>query len=95
MPLSASRRAAVARATTTSAPASSAAHVQPLDGADGEGRTVAGHAAGPGHLGPEVEERAATQHGLEPAVAGGVDHHEVEGAAAQVEYGYTDGGHRR
>ena len=51
-------------------------------------------AAGAGHLGPEVEERSPPEDRVQPAVARGVDHHEVEGAAAQVEDGYADGGHR-
>ena len=69
-------------------------HVQPLDRTDGERGAVSGHAARSGDLGPEVQEGAASQDRLQPTVARGVDHHEVEGAAAQVEHGYTDGGHR-
>ena len=36
--------------------------VQALDGANGEGRPVAGDPAGAGHLGPEVQERPPAEH---------------------------------
>ncbi len=58
-------------------------------------RPVGGDVPRPGHLGAQVEERTPAQHRIQPAVAGGVHHHQVERIAAQVEYGYSHGGHRR
>ena len=69
--------------------------VEPLDGAHRQGRPVPGDPTGARHLGAQVQERTAAEHRLEATVTGRVDHHEVERATAQVEYGYTHGGHRR
>ena len=69
--------------------------LQPAHRADRRGRPVGGHAAGAGHLGPEMEERPAAQHRRQDAVPGGVHHHQMERAAAQVEDGYAHGRHRR
>ena len=66
-----------------------------VDGPHRRGRPVGGDPTGPGHLGAEVEERPPAQHRLEHAVPGGVHHHQVEGAAPQVEDGNADGRHRR
>ena len=68
---------------------------EPTHRAHRRGGPVGGHAPGPGHLGPEVEERPAAQHRGQHSVPGRVDHHQVERAAAQVEDGDAHGRHRR
>ena len=68
---------------------------EPSHGADRRGGPVGRHAPGSGHLGPEVQERPAAQHRHQHPLPRRVDHHQVEGAAAQVEDGHAHGRHRR
>ena len=86
-PLSASRSAAVARATISSAPLACAERDEPGDGREQAVERGGGHAAGAGDDVAEAQHLLLLAQRLERPVGTGLDDEQVQGVAAEIEGG--------
>ena len=68
---------------------------EPAHGPHRGGRPVGGNPTGPGHFGPQMEERPATEHRGQRPGPGRIHHHQVEGATPEIEHGHPHSRHRR